>query len=123
MRAGIAVLSVFLMAVQALADPATGSRRVDLRDADALQELRKSNPAHFDKITEIVVALTLDPQLVERGWLQTRFEARNVDSSFIQTSNPPRQIVQFTLGDTRYTLSLTRSDMVVELMPAVSRQP
>ena len=32
----------------------------------------------------------------------------------LKTSNPPRQLLRFTLDDTRYTLHVTRTDLVAE---------
>jgi hypothetical protein len=106
----------------AVADPAvTGSRSVDLRDPAALAELQRTRPAHFATIRQILAALQEQPQRAEGDWLQATFDARDVDLSrlLLKTSHPPRQLLRFTLEDTRYTLHVTRSDLVAQ--PTVLR--
>ena len=86
---------------------------VDLRDASALERLRDSNPAHYAAIRQILSGLAEAPERVEGDWLQTTFDAREVELSrlVLKTSYPPRQRLSFTLDDTRYTLHVVRSDL------------
>ena len=72
-------------------------------------------------IRQILAALQEQPQRAEGDWLQTTFDARDVDLSrlLIKTSHPPRQLLRFTLDDARYTLHVTRSDLVAQ--PTVLR--
>lgn len=95
----------------ALPDPPT--RTVDLRDAAALHQLRQSNPAHFATIQQILAGLTERPERLEGDWLQATFDARDVELSrlLFKTSHPPRQLLRFTLDDTRYALHVVRSDL------------
>jgi hypothetical protein len=95
------------------ADPADTARSVDLRDAAALAELQRTNPVHYATIRQILAELEQQPQRVEGDWLQTNFDARDIELSrlLFKTSNPPRQLLRFTLDDTRYTLHVTRSDL------------
>jgi hypothetical protein len=115
----------FLVAVVAITTCTVASLHaaqltVDLRDARALEQLEKSNPVHFAKIREIVAGLFEQPVRVEKGWLQTNFDARDVELSrlLILTSHPPKQLLQFTLDDVRYTIHVTRSDMSAKAVPA-----
>jgi hypothetical protein len=123
MRGSVAALSALVVAAHAMAEPHEDARSVDLRGADALHQLQAANPEHFDKIRQILRALSERPRRVEEGWLQTAFDARDVALSglLIHTSNPPKQVLRFTLEDTRYTMYLRRSDMVAGFVPAVSR--
>jgi hypothetical protein len=94
--------------------PAVAAHGVDLRDGAALERLREANPAHYAAIRQIVAGLQEQPDRAEGDWLQATFDARDVELSrlLLKTSHPPRQLLRFTLDDTRYTLHLTRSDLV-----------
>jgi hypothetical protein len=123
MRRWFVILGALLVtAGAAAADPGTtGSRSVDLRDPAALAELERTRPAHFATVRQILAALQEEPQRAEGDWLQTTFDARDVDLSrlLLKTSHPPRQLLRFTLDDTRYTLHVTRTDLVAH--PTVLR--
>ena len=116
-----AVLAIALaVSAHALAADATASRTVDLRDAGALEKLRQSNPAHFEKIQQVLAGLLEEPRRAEGDWLQATFAARDVDLSryLFRTSNPPKQILRFTLDDVRYIMYLARHDLTASPMPA-----
>jgi hypothetical protein len=102
--------------VVAVAEPAPAMRTVDLRDAAALQQLRQTNPAHFASVRRILDGLAQDPRRAEGDWLEANFDASDVELSrmLMKTSYPPRQLLRFTLDDTRYTLHVVRSDLVAE---------
>lgn len=119
MRPGIALITLLLVTGAALADPTGVRHAVDLRDSAALQQLERANPAHYAKIRQILAELTAHPERVESDWLQASFAAHDVELSqlLLKTSNPPRQLLRFTLDDTRYTLHVVRSDLVAK--PAV----
>jgi len=86
---------------------------VDLRNPQALAALKKSNPAHYEKIRLILDGLLEKPERAEGEWLQTEFDVHDVYLSrfVIKTSNPPKQELQFTLDQVRYTMHLVRRDM------------
>lgn len=103
------------------ADPA--ARIVDLRDPEAYEMLRQTNPEHLAKIQEVIAGLREQPQRVEGNWLQMAVNARDVDLDryIIRTSNPPKQLLQFTLDDTRYLMHVVRSDLVAQPVPLLLR--
>lgn len=103
-------------AATASADPAPAARAVDLRDAAALAELQRTRPTHYATIRQILADLQQQPDRAEGDWLQTNFDVHDVELSrlLLKTSNPPRQLLRFTLDDTRYTLHVTRSDLVAQ---------
>jgi hypothetical protein len=109
----IALAASLVVSGVSAADPSTSARTVDLRDPAALEQLRQSNPAHYAAIREILATLAQEPGRVEGDWLQTAFDARDVELSrwLLKTSYPPRQQLSFTLDQTRYTLHVTRSDL------------
>lgn len=109
------------IAAGALAGSGAGaSGTVDLTEPGALDRLRVSNPAHYEKITRIVAGLVEKPQRAETDWLQTTFNAHDVDLShlLVLTSDPPKQSLSFTLDDVRYRMRVTRSDLTASVRPA-----
>lgn len=114
------IIICFALAVGSSVRAADARVVVDLRDANAVAQLEESNPEHFRKILRTIEALTANPTLAESGWLQTNVDARDVDLSryMIRTSYPPKQLLQFTIDDTRYVMHLVRSDMAARTVPA-----
>ena len=118
MRSAVALIAL-LVAVGALAATPTRAT-VDLRAPHALERLQKENPAHFEKIEGLLAGLADEPKRAEGEWLQVTFGARDVDLSrrLIKTSNPPKQLLRFTLDDVRYTMYVVRSDLTAKAAPA-----
>jgi len=112
----------FALAISASTWAADGEhvRVVDLRAEHALEELKQTNSAHFEKIRQVIAALQEQPKLAEGDWLQVTVAARDVDLSryIIRTSYPPKQLLQFTFDDTRYIMHLVRNDLTPQVMPA-----
>jgi hypothetical protein len=113
----VAALAASMLGV---ADPVSVSRHVDLRDNKALVELERTNPRRYAQIQEIIAGLLADPRRAESGWLEASFDARDVDLEKLQflTSYPPKQLLAFTVEDTRYTLHLVRTDLDAKAVPA-----
>jgi hypothetical protein len=108
-----------LIAGCALAGEVAPTHMVDLRAPGALEQLQRSNPQHFEKIQRVLSGLAEEPKRAEGNWLKVEFDARDVDLSrqLIKTSNPPKQLLQFTLDDTRYELYVVRSDLGATIQP------
>jgi hypothetical protein len=113
-------LALALIGISAHAADRPTRTTVDLRDQASLAQLKASNPAHFEKIQKILEGLEEDPQRAESDWLQVQFEASDVflARDLLKTSNPPRQLLQFTLDDVRYRMHLTRRDLSPSWMQA-----
>ena len=95
-----------------LAAGAASAQTIDLDDARAVEQLRASNPAHFDKIVQIVAELRARPSRAQGEWLQANFGAREIDLGMVMlASDPPKQPLQFNLDDARYRLTLARFDL------------
>ncbi len=92
---------------------------IDLRAPHALENLRSTNPAHYEKIQKMLVGLEEQPNRAEGDWLQVNFNAHDVDLArmIVKTSYPPKQVLSFRLDDTRYTMYVDRRDMVGEVTP------
>lgn len=110
--------AVIALALAALATGAHAAdlsplRTVDLRDPGALERLRTTNPHHFAQIRRVLAGLSETPELAEGDWLEVNFDARDVDLSryVIKTSDPPKQLLRFTLDDVRYVMHVVRDDL------------
>lgn len=115
------VLAVVLAApIGALA--ADGSRQtIDLRVPNAMEQLQRSNPAHYEKIRLIIADLREEPQRAEGDWLQVKYDAGNtLLRDIVKTSYPPKQVLHFSLDRVHYVMYVTRSDMMAKIVPAVA---
>lgn len=115
----LALMLVLVLPVSSYGD-AGAAGTVDLRNPQALTQLERTNPAHFDQIRRMLETLREQPDLAEGDWLEVAFDARDVDLSryLINTSHPPKQLLRFTLDDVRYTMHVVRSDLTAEFLPA-----
>jgi len=116
MRRLAVVILALVATLPAFAEPPTS---VDLRAPQALANLKRDNPAHFEKIRQILAGLEENPERVEGDWLQATFDAHDVDLSrmIVKTSYPPKQLLNFRLEQVRYTLYVVRRDMVGLFQP------
>jgi hypothetical protein len=101
-----------------------GAQVVDLSDQGALERLRSANPAHYEKVREIILGLTEQPSRAEGNWLAVTFGAKDVELGRLvfMPSNPPKQTLKFKLDDTQYRLHVVRSDLKPDARP-LSRTP
>ena len=111
------LITLFALTIGAVAlagTPDETTLTVDLRDPAALGQLEQTRPDHYRKIHDILDGLREDPERAESGWLQTAFDAKDVElSRFVfKTSFPPKQTLRFRLDDVRYTMHVTRSDLL-----------
>src|SRR6188768_4171286 len=85
-------ISVVILAVSIPAFAGPPSTFVDLRAPQALENLKRDNPAHFEKLRQILAGLEEKPERVESDWLQATFNAQDVDLSrmIVKTSYPPK---------------------------------
>jgi hypothetical protein len=111
--------TVILALTVSIAALAQAPDTVDLRTPHALENLKRENPAHFEKIRQILAGLEEKPDRVEGDWLQATFDAKDVDLSrmIVKTSYPPKQLLSFQLEQVRYTLYVVRRDMVGQFEP------
>ncbi|HET7204881.1 MAG TPA: hypothetical protein VFI92_16090 [Steroidobacteraceae bacterium] len=118
MRRSIVTLLALVasLGIASAADSGQSRETVDLRDAASLERLREENPSHYATIQQILAGLSERPDRLETDWLQATFDARDVELSrlLFKTSHPPRQMLRFTLDDTRYALHVVRSDLAAK---------
>jgi hypothetical protein len=78
-------------------------RSVDLDAPGAIDRVRATSPAHFDKIVKIIEGVTEQPDSAVPRWLRVSFDARDVGyAPVVMTSHPPKRRLSFALDNTRY---------------------
>ena len=120
MRTIVTIASLVLIwaAVASAAD--VGLRRtVDLDAPGALEHLRTTNRAHFDKIVKIVDGVVQQADAAVPRWLRVNFDARDVRyAPIVMTSHPPKRRLAFALDDTRYELVVVLTSITGVIRPA-----
>src|SRR4051812_29246294 len=111
------VILALAVSLPALAGPP--GTVVDLRAPHALENLKRDNPAHFEKIRQILGGPEEKPERVEGFCLKPPFNPQEVDlpRMTVKTTSPPKQLLSFRLEQVRYTLYVVRRDMVGQVEP------
>jgi len=98
-----------LMASGAWADVPAGiagisSSPVVRLDAQALAQLKATNPNHYARAQNIIAAANELCRPVPEKVQYARFDAQDIscEDSLLMTSNPPKRQIRFRLDDTRY---------------------
>jgi len=84
------------------------SAEVDLNAPGVLGSLKSKKPADYARIMGIITGLMQHPELDVVPWISATFHARGV--SYLPlwlTSLPPKRLLSFCLGSTRYRVVLT----------------
>lgn len=91
------------IAGQVFANALRPSKSVNLSVAGAMEQIRKSNPAHYKKVQSISSGLASRSDAPVRQWMRTKFQAKDVFfSNIFLTSSPAQRDISFVLDDTRY---------------------
>jgi hypothetical protein len=120
MRTQIAMLTVAaLLAATADADVGRERRVVYLNGPEAMAELEKSNPRHFEIAKKILAA---GPELCDVGAprvYQAYMGAEEISCSgfLLRTSNPPKKQISFELEDATY-IALVEVKVDATVVPA-----
>jgi hypothetical protein len=101
-RLVVPAVLIFLWTGAAAAGDVAPRRFVDLAEPGALEALQQSNPAHFEKVRQIMSGAALHANAnVPSRWMLTNFNARGAIGPPLM-SYPTKQYVSFTLDGTRY---------------------
>ena len=117
------IVATFLLSLTTIAEPLYAdeprpSKYVNLNVEGATERLRLSNPAHYEKIGNIVDGLSRQPYDQVAPWLRTNFQARDVSySAILLTSEPPQRDLSFVLDDTLYNARVTLSRNKARIYP------
>lgn len=90
---------------------------IDLNKPGALEALRHSKPAHYEKVRRIMDGLSQQRDADVSRWMQANFDAKDVRYGVLLTSNPPKRPLSFILGETRYRVVVTMMSNV-RILPA-----
>jgi len=91
----------------------------DLDRPGALETLRLSNPAHYIKVRQILDGVFLRSDAEVPRWMQTNFQAQDVQyGPIVLTSHPPKRRLSFALDATRYEGTVVLTNVRGEIVPA-----
>jgi hypothetical protein len=97
----------------------TFSRLVTLSSIGALEQLAHDSPAHYRVVQEVLSGLRQHAASDIPLWIQTTFDARDVEfRTLLLVTNPPKRQLAFTLDYTRYVALVTLADDSWQLAPA-----
>jgi hypothetical protein len=113
----VAVLVMFFV-VSCMAVGRSGAI-IDLNRPGAFEALQRDNPAHYQKIQQIMAGLSGRPDADVPRWIRTSFDARDVSyAPILLTSDPPQRRLSFALDDSRYQAVLRLTHLRPEIIPA-----
>ncbi len=93
------------------------AQTTDLSYPGALEQVRVSNPNHYERLRQIVVGLAEKPSRLESDWLAQTFSVTDVKvgrPSFV-LRDLFAQSVQFKLDQSQYRLEVVRTDLNVAI--------
>jgi len=94
-------------------------RNIDLDRPGAMEALARDNPAHHDKIRQIIAGLFKRADHDVPRWLHVSFGAHDVSYAPVWlTSDPPKKRLSFALDGTRYRTVVTLSHVRGVIVPA-----
>ena len=106
--------TLFCFSVSAIAQAAGPAESIDLNAPGELRSLQARRPDHYAKVQAILELVQARPRFDLGPWIETRFDASNVDFQPLwRVSDPPTLKIAFTLDNARYT-----AVVVPELEPA-----
>ncbi len=113
-----AVIGLFAVSCAMAGDYRPG-RNINLNRPGVLGALQYNNPAHYQKIQEIIAGLFRHPQSEVPRWIKTSYNGRDVSYSlYLLTSYPPKRRLSFALDDARYRAVVTLTHVKAEIIPA-----
>jgi hypothetical protein len=94
-------------------------RPIDLDAPGVLERMKETEPKRFEVVTEALrVAAKTPCRKAEVEMLKTRFDIDGLNCTpILQTSNPPKRRVVFSLKDTHYVAVVVVDDINQKLVP------
>ena len=107
-----------LIFVSAISQAAAFSEPIDLNASGVLESLHQRRPDHYAKVQAILALVVSRPQLNLGPWIETQFDASDVEFLHLwRVSDPPQLKVSFALDHVRYTA------VVVPVLPQARAVP
>ncbi len=92
---------------------------INLNAAGNLETVKRENPAHFEKIRNILAQVQNQPTDNVSSWMRVNFSAQNVVyTDFSMMSFPPKKNLSFSLDGTPYVAVVTLTNFKAKLVPA-----
>ena len=92
---------------------------IDLDEVGTLEALKTSNPAHYEKIVQIVDGVLTQPDANVPRWMLVNFGARGVKyAPIVLTSFPAKRRLSFVLDLTRYETIVLLTNIRGDIVPA-----
>lgn len=114
----VAMAALVVLCTSVAAAPTSADRAVDLDAPGALQALKRSNPAHHEKVQRILEGIVEKRDADVPRWMQASFAARDVSyAPIVLTSDPPRRRLSFVLDTTRYQAVVTLTHARGQIVP------
>jgi len=115
----VATVLVLLWTTVTAAGDAPPGRPIDLNAPGALETLRRSNPAHYEKVQQILEGVLQQRDANVPRWMQTHFAAQDVNyRPIVLTSYPAKRRLSFTLDATRYEAVVILTNVRGDIVPA-----
>ena len=93
-------------------------RTIDLNETGVLEALARSNPAHYEKVRQILDGILQQRDANVPRWIQTSFDGRDVTyAPIVLTSHPPKRRLSFALDATRYEAIIALTNVRGEIVP------
>jgi hypothetical protein len=93
-------------------------RAIDLDETGALEALARSNPAHYEKVRQILDGILQQRDANVPRWIRTNFAGRDVTyAPIVLTSHPPKRRLSFALDATRYETIIVLTNVRGEIVP------
>ena len=113
-----AAVLVLLWPAVVVTGQATPRHSVNLNRPGVLEALVESNSTHYEKVRQILEGILKQPYAAVPDWIQTNFDARNVDyAPILMTSDPPKRRLSFTLDETHYEAVVTLTKVRALIIP------
>lgn len=114
-----ATVLVLLANTAASAGAAMLGPLIDLDRPGALEALQRSNPAHYEKVRQIMDGVLRRSDAEVPRWMQASFNAHDVTYvPIVMTSHPPKRHLSFALDATRFEMIVTLTNVRGEIVPA-----
>jgi hypothetical protein len=112
-----AFIALFVVSCAVAGDSRPGCT-INLDQPGVLEALQHDNPAHYQKIQEIMAGLFGRSDSEVPRWIQTTFNAHDVSyTPVLLTTDPPQRHLSFTLDNTSYRAVVTLTHLKPEIIP------
>jgi hypothetical protein len=105
------LLACLLVAAGATATIAQSPKRTVYLNKVVLEELKSSNPRHYEEATRVMAASdTLCAPGSLQSWKVMNLPPVHCTGDFLKTSPPPKRQISFDIDETRYIALVTLQD-------------